>query len=178
MCVGGLFAAGFLCCVCCGYSSLKIAIDVIDASADFLAKSKRVIGVPLVFFVFQIISVAIWVPCMAYVISMNHISPSQSVPQLKDIEWKPEIKLMSLYMFFGILWVTAFFEYCSTFVVMVAASTYYWNSNPMAEGDVEVGLGFSYCFTHFGSLAIGSFIIALVRFIRITVMYLARQAEK
>lgn len=85
---------------------------------------------------------------------------------------------MALYMFFGILWVTAFFEYCSTFVVMVSASTYYWSSNPGDEGDSNVALGFSYCFVHFGSLAIGSFIIALIRFIRITVMYAAQAAEK
>ena len=97
---------------------------------------------------------------------------------MKDIEWKPEIKLMGLYMFFGILWVTAFFEYCSTFTIMVSASTYYWTSDPMTEGSAEVATGVNFCFNHFGSIAIGSFIIALVRFIRITVMYAAKQAEK
>lgn len=50
MILGGLLALGFLCCVCCGYSSLKIAIDCIDASADFLARTKRIIAVPFVFF--------------------------------------------------------------------------------------------------------------------------------
>lgn len=50
---------------------------------------------------------------------------------MKVIKWDPKVKLMALYMFFGILWVTAFFEYCSRFVVLVAAATYYWDSNPM-----------------------------------------------
>jgi len=85
---------------------------------------------------------------------------------------------MAMYMFFGILWVTAFFEYCCTFVVMVSASTYYWDSNSMRDGFADVRLGFAYCFKHFGSLAIGSFIIAIIRFIRITFMYLARVAER
>jgi hypothetical protein len=92
---------------------------------------------------------------------------------MKDIFWKPEVKLMGLYMFFGILWVTAFFEYCARFVVLVAAATYYWDSNPMAEGSADVAMGFSLCWTHMGGLAIGSFIIALIRFIRITFMYAA-----
>ena len=178
MIVGGVLAAGFLCCVMCNLGSLRTAIDVIDASADFLAGTKRIIAVPFFFFLLQIISVAIWVPCMAYVTSMNHVSPSELTPQLKDIEWKPEIKLMGLYMFFGILWVTAFFEYCSTFTIMVSASTYYWNSDMADEGQAEVHTGVQFCFNHFGSIAIGSFIIALVRFIRITVMYAAKQAEK
>lgn len=178
MIAAGFFATGFLCCIYCGYDSLKTAIDVIDASADFLAKTKKIILVPFVFFLLQIISVSCWVPSMAYVVSMNHIAPSETIPQLKEIQWVPEVKLMAMYMFFGILWVCAFFEYCCTFVVMVSASTYYWSSNPMAEGSADVALGFSYCFKHFGSLAIGSFIIALIRFIRITVMYLARVAER
>jgi hypothetical protein len=85
---------------------------------------------------------------------------------------------MALYMLFGILWITAFFEYCSTFVVMVSASTYYFNSNSEGEGSAEVGLGFHYTLLHAGSIAIGAFIIALIRFIRIVFMYLAKEAEK
>lgn len=81
-------------------------------------------------------------------------------------------------MFFGILWVTAFFEYCSTFTIMVSACTYYWNSNAHEDGSAEVSVGFSACFSHAGSLAIGSFIIAVIRFIRIVFMYLAKQIEK
>jgi membrane protein YqaA with SNARE-associated domain len=46
----GLLAVGFFFCVCCGYKSLKMAIDVIDASADFLAKTKRILLVPGIFF--------------------------------------------------------------------------------------------------------------------------------
>lgn len=68
---------------------------------------------------------------MAYVVSMNEVVPSETIPQYKDVQWEPKFKLMALYMFFGILWVCAFFEYCSTFVVMVTASTYYWDSNSM-----------------------------------------------
>jgi choline transporter-like protein 2/4/5 len=64
---------------------------------------------------------------------------------------------------------------------MIGASTYYFNSNmhgELALGGVEVSLGFKYCLVHFGSIAIGSFVIALIRFIRIVFLYLAKQAEK
>jgi hypothetical protein len=50
--IDGLFAVGFFFCVCCGYKSLKMAIDVIDASADFLARTKRILLVPGLFFFF------------------------------------------------------------------------------------------------------------------------------
>lgn len=75
---------------------------------------------------------------MAYVVSMNHVQPSELLPQVKEIYWKPEIKIMVAYMTFGILWVTALFEYCSTFVIMVSPSTYYWSSDGDIEGDADV----------------------------------------
>jgi len=69
----GVLAFGFFLCVCCGYQSLKLAIDVIDASADFLAGTKRIIVVPGIFFVFQVITVVVWAMCMVCVASMNEI---------------------------------------------------------------------------------------------------------
>jgi hypothetical protein len=176
--VFGLLALLFACGICCKFSELKTAIDVVDASADFLAKTKRVIGVPFVFFFLSIISVLVWSGSFAAVISMNHIEVNPDIPQGKNLVWEPKIKYMALYMFFGILWVTAFFEYCSTFTIMVSACTYYWNSDAHEDGDAEVSVGFSACFSHAGSLAIGSFIIAVIRFIRIVFMFLAKQIEK
>jgi len=76
----GVLALGFFCCVCCGYSSLKLAIDVIDASADFLAGTKRILIVPGIFFIFQIIVVVIWVACMVCVAAMNEINVDTTIP--------------------------------------------------------------------------------------------------
>jgi len=69
----GLLALLFACAIYCKFKELKTAIDVVDASADFLAKTKRVIGVPFVFFFLSIISVLVWSGSFAAVISMNHI---------------------------------------------------------------------------------------------------------
>jgi len=86
---------------------------------------------------------------------------------------------MGLYMLFGVLWICAWFEYCSTFIVMVSAATYYFNSDADHEGSAEVGTGFNWAFNyHAGSIAIGAFVIALIRFIRIVFVYLAQQAEQ
>lgn len=102
-------AMGFFFCVCCGYKSLKMAIDVIDASADFLARTKRILFVPFLFFMLQLIAVSIWIGAMMCVISMNEITADTSYPQGKNLEWEDKTKYMALYMFFGILWICAFF---------------------------------------------------------------------
>ena len=57
--VGAILAVAFACCVVCGFKSLKMAIDVIDASADYLASAKRVILVPVLYFFLTIILLVI-----------------------------------------------------------------------------------------------------------------------
>jgi len=144
-----------------------------------LAKTNRIIVIPGLFFLAQIIVVLIWVAAMMCVVSMNEITVNESIPQGKEITWEEKPWYMAWYMLFGVLWITAWFEYACTFVVMVAASTYYFNSDASNEGDAEVGLGISWTFNyHAGSIAIGAFIIAIVRFIRIVFVYLAQQAEQ
>lgn len=170
---------GFFCCICCGYKSLKLAIDVIDASADFLADTNRILLVPGVFFLAQIVVVVIWVGAMMCVVSMNEITVDESIPQGKTLTWEDKPKYMALYMLFGVLWICAWFEYASTFIVMVSAATFYFNSNPDQQGEAEVMTGVSWAFNyHAGSIAIGAFVIAIIRFIRIVFVYLAQQAEQ
>ena len=87
---------------------------------------------------------------------------------------------MAWYMFFGILWVTAWLEYMSKMIILVSASTYYFNSNGVngQEGDAEVGTGFTYAIYHTGSLAIAAFIIAIIRLIRFIFYNIARKLEE
>lgn len=67
----GIFGLLFLVAVCCGYKSLKIAIDVIDASADFLACTKRIIWVPIFYFLLTIVVISMWIPSMIAILTMG-----------------------------------------------------------------------------------------------------------
>jgi len=108
----GVLALGFLCCIVCAYKSLKLAIDVIDASADFLNGTKRVIFVPVLYFFLTLLVVAVWLGALMLVLSVNDVTPSKSIPQGKTIKWKDDKTYYAfLYMIFGILWITAWLEY-------------------------------------------------------------------
>jgi hypothetical protein len=85
-----LAAAIFLCCIIVGFRSLKLAIDVIDASADFLNKTKRVILVPIFYFFLTLLVVFLWIASFICVISMNKIKAVDKIPQGKWITWTSE----------------------------------------------------------------------------------------
>ena len=169
-------ALAFLCCTVCFFQHLAFAIDVIDASADFLASTKRIIFVPALYFILSIVAILIWAGCFVCVVALNKVEADTLVPQAKMIIWEDYVIYLCLWMLFGILWLTAWLEYTSTFIILVSASTYYFNSNSAEEGSAEVALGFDFAYNnHPGSLAFGSFIIALIRFIRIIFIYIAKE---
>lgn len=171
-----IFALLFLCCLYCGFNSLRIAINVVDASADFLAKTKRLIGVPIMYFFVQMVIFSIWVYCMISINSIGTIEAGTgSIPQAKHMvrtdQQKKVVYGLFAFMLFGLLWIFAFIKANSGFVTMVSATTYYFDSNKEKEGDADVGLGFKFAYMyHAGSLALGSFIIAVIQFIRIVVI--------
>lgn len=176
--VFGLLALIFLCAIICGFKHLKLAIDVIDASADFLDETKRIYIVPFCFFMCAFVSIIIWTVCVIGVYSEGKISPDPVVPQVKKVEVTDMQKYMLLYLLFAILWLTAWFEYANSFVVMHSAVQYYFMYKNEGKDEVgEVGVMESVkCafFKHPGSIAIGAFIIALIRFIRIVFVYVAK----
>lgn len=180
----GIFSFIFCLCVYCGFNSLRVAINVVDASADFLAKTKRIILVPVFYFFVTVVIFSTWLFCMLAINSIGDIKADTSLVIQKkhvartDAENR-QVNAIFLFMLFGILWIMAFIRAKSAFITMVSATTYYFNSNEKVEGDADVGLGFKFAYMyHAGSLAFGSFVIALVQFIKIVFMYLAEQAKK
>lgn len=63
----------FLCMLCYGFRSLKTAIDVIDASADFLTGTKRIILVPIFYFFVTIIAIVLWLFAVLCIYSIGDI---------------------------------------------------------------------------------------------------------
>lgn len=85
-------------------------------------------------------------------------------------------------MVFGVLWLTAWVEYTSRFVIIVGAATYYFNNHrdrADEEASADICYGFKCAYLHhMGSIAFGAFIIALIRFIKLVFYYFAKKAQK
>ena len=82
-------------------------------------------------------------------------------------------------MIFGILWLTAFLEHCNIHILLVSVAQYYFSSDASGDGSADVCTAAKYSVTcHSGSMALGSFIIAVIRFIRLCLLYAAKQMEK
>lgn len=182
-----LVTMAILCCcfftaLCCARKSLSRAIDVVDASADYIAGNKCVILIPNFHYILLIAFNIIWLGAFLCVISLNEIKADKYIPQNRDLVWDKNVTYAALFMFFGYLWITAWIEYTSRFVVIMSAATYYFNNRyDKPEEDAPADFGYSFkCayFHHMGSLAFGAVIIAIIRFIKYMFYNFAKKLQK
>ena len=161
---------------------MKLAIDVIDASADFMYSNMRIIMVPILHFIITLIFLIIWIGAVGCVISMNDIKINTTIPQTKSFEFESKFNFYAVwYMIFGACWIVSWISYTSKFVVQVSAVTFYFGSNPEKEedGEVNIGKGLKFAYLNYmGSIAFGALIIRIVRFIKLVFIYAARSASK
>lgn len=128
-----LVAVIYMILICCGMRQLTIAVAFMDATADFIRKTKRVICVPVTFFFIAIVGTVIWGLCMLSLNSIGEIVPDPDRgPQFKRVTTSPDqkatIEMMNTIMIFGIIWIWSFISDMTGFIAMFTACTYYFNS--------------------------------------------------
>ena len=161
----------------CMWKQFKVAIAVIDATADFFAATKRIVLVSVVYFFITLILIVVWFAGLGCIMSLNTITADPTIVQGKTIEWKSSVIGMCSFMVVGLVWFVFFIQDKTGFICMVSASTYYFTSNKDKEGSASVltGIKFAY-FKHAGSLAFGSLVHTIVSIIKWMVDFAADQA--
>lgn len=168
----------------CGFTQLKLAVDCIDASAEFIMNTKRLVAINFLFFIVQAIAIVLWLFAMMSLRSMGEVSAAgnKPTPQYKHFKggiagWENTI---SLFMIFGLFWILNFIAAKTTMITMTSASTFYFACAPGKEdGEAEVSWAVSAVYKyHLGTIAFGSFCISVVQFIQFVFEYAAEQAVK
>jgi len=166
-------------CLCCFWKQVKVAIAVIDATADFFAATKRIILVSVFYFFVTLVFLVLWFAAVGCIMSLNTITSSSTEVQGKDIVWDHNVFYFLGFMVVGLIWVVFWIQDKTGFICMVSASTYYFSSNKDKEGSASVSTGFKFAyFKHAGSLAFGSAIHTFVTILRILVEQAADNVER
>lgn len=155
-----------------------------------MAGTKRVLAVPVLYYIFLFIFFLFWLACLISIESMGKIVPDPGssliyIPFDKSVEWgdRPEslkiVNIIFALMVFGLIWFTFFLQASNNYVVMVTAATYYFTSNREVYGSGQVSTGMRWAWVHnFGSLAFGSIIVSIIWVIRTLFYYFLKKAEK
>lgn len=176
-------SALYVCCLVCNQKALRVSIRIIEVAGDFVADTKRVMFVPVGFFFVAIITSFAWLYGYICITSIGTITIENQLSQEKDVAYGATVSNMLWIMIFGYFWIMAFILACNEFVIIVSAATWYFSDKTVEDddgiaGDAEVYKGFTWIFRyHFGSLAMGSLLVAIVWMIRFVFEYVAKKME-
>lgn len=178
----GIAGALFILLLCC-CSRLRLAVAICKVAGQFVIRVCQVIFVPIILGILLMGMWALCLLCMVYLLSATSFVAEKDSDGEYDIftsvESYTESNLQRLYYFiFATLWCNALVMAMGIFVVAASVCMWYYNHGANSELDSPVTRSFKMGLRyHFGSLAFGSFILAVVQFMQFMVEVFKKQAE-
>lgn len=171
-------SAFFLLMACCMRNAIAKAISVVEAAATCLFECKSLLLEPIINLTTRMALWALMLTGLAWLISVGEVRKSKIYRTFTytDEEWI----YIGSYIFL-ILWVNDFCTAMSQYVIANASARWYFTDH---NGGMKLGNSCLLCrgyltgwIYHFGSLALGSCIIAIMRPIRICVLAIVMAEE-
>jgi hypothetical protein len=183
--IGGIFlvvAFATLCLVCCCGHQVKDAIAAVEMTTDVMTSMPTLLLGPVIQSILKIIIIMILLVGFVYLISTADVTPltdsGTSAGALRSFDWTPEEKWMIFFYIFMWFWLSCYVTALYQFAMSYATADYYYSLPQRGDDDHDAApcsvLG-GYCvgaFHHTGSLAFGSFIIAVFAMIQRCLEYI------
>ena len=141
----------------------------------------QIILVPIYSIIFAIFFIAYYIIAQIYLYCTGTIE----IVKLDDgtytrtITWEGLTEFFNYYVFFGFLWVLALTLACNFFVIASCVVNWYFTSSSDSKGNISITQGIWWTLRyHLGSLAFGSFILAVIWLIRLIFEYVAAKLKK
>ena len=111
---------------------------MLEAASDFVGSNMRIILVPMVFFVINVVVFVCWTLALIMVFSVGDIDNGPEGTQYKVVKWNQNTRSMIYFMAFGILWILSFLIACAQFIIIVACSTWYFSHGSDTKGTSKI----------------------------------------
>lgn len=166
-------AAGiFFLLIVCMYHKIRVALGVIKTAAQFIRKEFLILFFPLFVAAALVGFYIFWVWAAVYIYSLGE-PEADSGSILPTMVRTDNEKYMFYYHLFALLWINAFILAWGTFVIASAACIWYFTHGHEHSGIHPIRTSiWRGSFYHLGSLAFGSFILAVIQAVRLALAYL------
>lgn len=171
--ISGFLLLMLICCC----SRIKLAVAVCSVAGQFIIRVCQIMLLPIFLVTILLGMWAVCLVCMIYLLSATEFTIFKG-DVFTSVKSYSESSLLRLYFFiFGTLWSNALIQAIGIFTVASACCMWYYNHGANSELDSPVTRSLKMAFRyHFGSLAFGSFILAVVQFLQMLVELIKKQA--
>jgi len=164
--------------VLCLYSRIRLAIAIMKAAADYIKDTPLIMLVPPVTVVILICFFTYWGGTAIFLVSAGDATQIKNTP-FGSFTFDKTLKRLLIYHLFGLLWLNAFIIAATQFVIASSTALWYFSqgTGQSTPGTISTSIGRLFRY-HFGSIAFGALILAIVQFIRLVLAYMEIQAKK
>ena len=147
-----------------------------------MASNQRVVLLPVMVYLVMVPVICIWLWAVAYLMSIG--TPVYKPNSFTgSMTYDNYIVYLFLFMLFGLIWIIALMSAIEKFTIAATTCMWYFSGqgsdSNQKDSDVALNLGLRWAiFYHLGSLAFGSFLIAVCTMIKIIFEFFAYKAEK
>jgi hypothetical protein len=179
--VGCAALGGVLFCVVCyAQSSVEKAIKTVKTTADCMTDCPTLMLTPLIEITSKFVVLVSMMAGFSLLVTCGSVKNGKGV--YREFEYSDEQRMMLAFYVLMMLWMVELLTSLSQFAIAYAAQDWYYvayengrktrvRSNGALRGYC-VGLMY-----HLGSLALGSFLVAMLRFVRMFLEWVARMAK-
>lgn len=159
---------------------------MLETAAVVIIRNIRILIVPFISCIITFAYIAIWLIGLAFLLSRANIelparNSEEYVSQFKHINFdgKSELKWQTAVYVFGLFWIAELIIAIFHYSLIVGVCTWYFTSTADSRGNFSLLKGFWWSFRYnLGSLALGSFILAVIWTIRMIFEYFQSKLEK
>ena len=163
----------FILCMC---NKIRLAVALLEATGKYIHQNCCIIFVPFLFFIITVVWYGYWCICTVYLVSRGvEQGKSEIIPK---INFTKQQRYLFWYNVFALLYLSEFIKAYSQFVYASSAAIWYFCHEKKTDKHnilVSFKRGIRY---HCGSLAFGSLIVAIIKFIMYFMEYIKKKVEK
>jgi len=164
--------------VLCLYNRIRLAIAILKAAADYVRNTLSVFLVPPVICLILVAFYVYWTITSVYLVSAGNVDTGNTVA-ITTFSYSTNLKRVMIYQLFGLLWVNAFVLASAQFIIASSTCLWYFSQGTGQKSSHTIRTSVYRLFRyHFGSIAFGSLILALIQLARIILAYFQQQAKK
>jgi len=164
--------------VLCLYNRIRLAIAILKAASDYVRNTLSVFLVPPVICFILVCFYTYWTITSVYLVSSGNTDTDTSIP-VTSFKFDTNLKRIMIYQLLGLLWVNAFVLASTQFIIASSTCLWYFSQGAGQKHSGTIRTSVYRLFRyHFGSIAFGSLILALVQLARIILAYFQQQAKK
>jgi len=152
-----------------------------EAASDFVTSNMKILILPIIAYLVSICIFVVWLYSAVYIYTVGEAEYRKG-QFFSNIKWGKQTEYIMWGYLFGLLWSVAFVICMQQFIIACLCCMWYFSGQGAAmsdsPGEVSILKALKWgLWNHMGSVAFGSFCIAVVTMIRIVFEYLAKKYE-